>query len=629
MLRRICLLFILLLTLWTRVSLAQSSLEQVELQTRIEAQITEKLRSVISTTLEKGAFDVSASVKIAEVIDKRVTEKTQDVKKEEKSPVPSDASLGLVNAELLLKKYQDEAKEKQSQRRETIEGKIERRYKITAISVSVGLDESLAEDYRSQFKQWLVKKVKSDYGAIASADVTVVKQKPIKPQVEKPKSLWDRVSEIQFLLGFLIMAATLMLLLLLSKMVLSRDAAENRRVSMQLEQMRSAQAPPLPMLPEKKEVLPALEDKSPEKPLQINMMTELRSIRDLVSKISLLAFENLASTEELLFAWLDAGERGCLKIALMIDSILSATQQQSSRMAQQPNPISSDGRRWTFQVPAEHQDKMAAVYKKMASLAPDSKRKLLEEVYWDLIAQKTLGSKFLSQPFGFLSDLPSQQVRTVLIDQSPQAKSIAVLHLPKDQREKFIQSLDAKGKEDLIVNALSMDEVPITDFEAVNETLKFQVKQAGTREGFVTLKPLMPSLLESFSVRDEIRLLHTVTPKLSDGGLSIKRIYPSLAFFDQYPSELRKVVVSRASNDELTVLIGAVPAFKETILSVCTPMVKTIIEDDLKAGKNFGDDLKEKNMVTLKTKLLQAINSMGLKMEALFPDGGSGGARAA
>jgi len=413
----------------------------------------------------------------------------------------------------------------------------------------------------------------------------------------------------------------LILAVFLAKAVGLKDAQEMRKFQAQLQQNQQMKL--------NQENSPLLEDSKDQRdaqaPPERNLEFEFDMIRDLHAKIVWSSSENLQRLNDVMQGWLESGDRGLFKAACLMDVLISF-----GGRSEKQNRLPFE---WSMTVPATFQKKMRDVFLKMTTLENPEKIKILDEVYWDLVTLKVLGERNLKQPFQYISAIPVSEMKTLLDQQNPRMRTLVVLHMPEDVRDDYMKTLPLPAKKEIFEQTIQMEKVLATDIETASEALKFEVKRGSkeTDAQSVSLRSMAPKLLESMSVRDEISLLKEISRSLSDGGLSLKRNFPSLAFINEWPDAKAKMVFMSASMDEVLTLLRMMPEVREKILPLCAPRVREIVSEDLKKEDQASPEAKEKSLASLKLRLLQVINQENIHLEEIFPDGSSfaGGHRAA
>lgn len=615
-------LMFLTLILWLSMpeAMAQKknqSSSLIEHKAHLEEMISQRLSSTIATTLQKDDFNVSVQVDMVEVPPKKESFPKETPKAAE-TERPLDLSVGLVDAESLIRKYEDdlhEARERALVLSQRAAAEVKPEFTVKSIQVFVGLKSSLGEEYAKELQDWIKKRLSSNFGPAVSVTTGLLKSAPSAP--EEPKTIFDFLNKIQSLLGFLVLSAAGLLAVLLMKFISSKDASENRKLTAQLQQNMRLQQ-------EEKAALP--QETEPEKPELPEPPAfsghELEAIRELKGSIVLSLSENSARLNDVLREWFDTGERGMYKAACLMDVMISA-----KRVLAEAHPgLNID---WGHAVPQSFQRNMAEIFANMSSMTPTFKIQILEEIYWDFISLKALGPSALSQPFQYVEAMPVNDVKNLLAGQQPRLRALAVLHMNEETMEDYMKRLPFEGKREIVEETLQMEKVLSTDIEAASETLKFAIKQKQDDTRTVSLKSMAPKLLNALSALDEIKLLRELGIKLSDGAASIKRSIPALAFLGEWPESLLKRVFVSAVNDEVMAYLRVMPELKDRILPLCPPRVQEIVGGDLSKPDLMSDEVKEKHLSALKLRLLQTVNRENINLEEIFPEkSAEGGLRA-
>lgn len=608
---RILLFLSLILSLSIPEAMAQKknqSSSLIEHKAHLEEMISQRLSSTIATTLQKDDFNVSVQVDMVEVPPKKESF-SKETHKAAEMERPLDLSVGLVDAESLIRKYEDdlhEARERALVLSQRAAAEVKPEFTVKSIQVFVGLKSSLGEEYAKELQDWIKKRLSSNFGPAVSVTTGLLKSAPSAP--EEPKTIFDFLNKIQSLLGFLVLSAAGLLAVLLMKFISSKDASENRKLTAQLQQNMRLQQ-------EEKAALP--QETEPEKPELPEPPAfsghELEAIRELKGSIVLSLSENSARLNDVLREWFDTGERGMYKAACLMDVMISA-----KRVLAEAHPgLNID---WGHAVPQSFQRNMAEIFANMSSMTPTFKIQILEEIYWDFISLKALGPSALSQPFQYVEAMPVNDVKNLLAGQQPRLRALAVLHMNEETMEDYMKRLPFEGKREIVEETLQMEKVLSTDIEAASETLKFAIKQKQDDTRTVSLKSMAPKLLNALSALDEIKLLRELGIKLSDGAASIKRSIPALAFLGEWPESLLKRVFVTAVNDEVMAYLRVMPELKDRILPLCPPRVQEIVGGDLLKPDLMSDEVKEKHLSALKLRLLQTVNRENINLEEIFPE---------
>jgi hypothetical protein len=568
-----------------------------EEKTKLETAITSQIRNILATALDKSTFEVSAQVTL--------TDAKSSMAHDEKPTKPMDLSVGLIDAESLIHRYQDEIQELSTQQN------TGPNFWVKSVQISVGLDSSLGKPYALELEKWMTKKVAADLGVKTKVFVDLIKDKPEKK--ENPKSFFDYVSQLQLLIGLLVLALTALLLLALSKFIVSKDTLEKHKFTAELNQnikSKEEEAKPVEELePAEEEKLLALAE-TPEIVLQ--------KLASLQSKIFWAIHGTTQQLEKILKVWTDSGKKGFYKAACLIDILLAGEGKDVGKFA-----IA-----WDKLIPENSRKDMREIFESMATLSAEERIEILEDVYWDIVSLKTLGAGTLETPFDYVGRLSMPEIYNVVLKQDPKLQALTVLHMNEDVRNDFIKGISFENKKELVASCYSMDDVLETDLQVASESLKFQFSRSSQSEKTLSIPSMTPRILNSFTVIEEIQVLNELKEKLAGKIMSVKRSHPSLAFLMDWPTHYLKLVFARANNDEVTAFLRLYPETSTQILALCPPRVQTIVSDDLPREDRMTMESKEKNLNSLKLKMLQVINSENINLETLFAEVG-GNLRAA
>lgn len=557
--------------------------EVIGVQTQIESWVTERMKRLVSTTLEEKAYSISAQVKIR----KRKVEKST-------SELPSDMTLGwLENGELSSGRPQFDLPSLADSPLENFE--------ILRIEVSLGLSEKLDKQYVDKMESWIKKRVRRDFGRRAVAKVTRIGSLPkekVEIPPEKPKTWEDYVKDYQYLLGFLLVALSLMVGIFLLKLLPSRDANAQRKLALELNQSQKSQQ----ALAES----PGQNSKELEGNINVNLMAELRTYRDLIAKVGLLTFELKERILELVSTWLENDPTGHEKVASLMDAMMSWVSQQSSEIT--PIPF--------VDIPVKEQKRMKEVFNKMQALSVAEKKVILESVYWDLVSLKTLGVGSLSSPFGFLGQLPPGRLATLVSDKGSKSEALLALHLPDRIRSQFLGTKDMEEKKRLLLDSLNLQKISLEDVKNLEREVKPAVSEKKEDSQEVSLRPLQISLLETLPINERIVLLREVGPLLENQFL--KSEFPTLAFVDEWPETVLKSLISIADSSEIITLLRLVPEVKNQVIKVCAPRLAEIVEDDIKRKDTTSNLEKQAFLNSLEGKLKRLISNGQIQWVEVF-----------
>lgn len=576
----------------------------IEVKSKLEEGISNRIKSEIKTSLLESTFEVNTSISLRRKAQPVLMQSSRS------SVDPTQTSMGIINTEALIRTYERRLNEE-------IEDKLRKSssepldlYEISGIRVSVGLNSNYGEGYLQNFNSWLQKKVEIEFGKIAKTEVRLLSEQPLS-EVEKSKAspVREFLKEFQNLVATILVVTVALLSLLLSKTIVSKDTLEQRSIAMRLQQQSLFQESETAKDIPNQKPAPALAKLEEAPPINAS---EVRTIKDTASKVAILAKDLGPSLQSVLNAWIEQGERGQYKLACLMDSVMSSKDFMKTDLNGELNI------RFNLDISSSVKDQMMLVFQRMSSLASESRRKLFEEVYWDLVSLKTLGSHVIEKPFGYLQQLSVSEARQILEKQDPNVRSLAVLFMGEVYQEKFLQALSPDEKAEVFTNSVSLQSVDLDDLRVTNEALKHLVSSVKTTGSQIEVHPFINKLLRSLSVVDEITILRKSAVKLGRSLDSIKQSRVTLAFFDEWIDSSAQKLLSLANPSELVALIRLVPAFLEPVRQSASSRVVTIVEDDLRLeGKSTPTEIRSE-IESLTKKMQTLIDSKEIDLSLLY-----------
>ncbi len=548
-----CLLFIitLLLSEHTRAQSATSA-DVLGAKSYLEGLIVRSFSQSLSTRVDADAFNVGATLQI-------IKSKPQE-KPATREPF-SDLQLGFLNPEELLKTYSAE--------NDQVTRFLEN-YRIRKVDVHVGLKSNLGEEVRADVEKWLTERVRNDFGSIGSGQVHAI-HLPTQPAQVPPRqmSLIDHLKEFQDLAGQIILGLALLFGVILWKMLSgsSEKSASggasvnvNNQIAGSEEQKGSSQVE--------------------------SDITEERKLIEKVDKITQQIFEITpqvgSELEKVVKEWCGQGQQGLLQVACFAEI---------SGKALGGLPIPSDLRK-----------EVTEVFGRMYNLGVKDKFEALQKVYWDLLAVINLGSGALHQPFSFLGTAPVNTVNQVLLDTNAKMQTIVSLFMPAELRKSYIESLDEARKLEVLSTAAQLSEISEDELENMESQL-VPYFESGEKESNVTLDMTLERIIDVMSIAESCVLLRNVIcPAVSE--YNSRR--PSLAFLHEWPADDLRLLLGRATSEEMTAFLSVRPDMDQVVLATIAPKARQILEDDLKNR----DQIKESDREVLLRSIEQKLNAL-------------------
>lgn len=597
----------MLTTLSLHVS-AQVKADTLEIRNKLELEIRKSFEDLISTKLDMSTFTVAVRVQVKEA------SKAIPPKKEKNSDsLPAGMGVGLIDVRELVESYERQMEELKLLK-ENAKEEI-KRYDVTKISIVVGLDvESYDEKYRNEFKAWLVKKVKTDYGALASGEVSEVSliSKRIKPSIDptpemKPFDWKDLLPIIGAALLMLGMIATGYLVWsgLKANASARRDLVLAQKEAWALKNTEILES----------QSAKAVDGDGIEDVLRLGP----RDLDHVLGKIAMVCLElGNRNVNELVRVWVDSGQEGLTKSAILIDALLAARERIMTETGKVPElyiPLDRD-------IIDTQEEALVEEYRRVAQMKDFERFENLEKIYWDLVSVKTLGLQSLRRPFDFLQSLNVESLDEVFRTQKDDARALALMYLPESTRSTLMDRLDEREKEKMLFEMLQNSQISqrqIWDFDtSMKVTLINQ--SAEPTEKLVNLFPRTIEVLQSLDAYTEIGLLRRICPSLADQGAVVKKQYTTLAFFDEWRPDFVKKLVSMATSNELVCLIKALPEARDLVLSACSEKTRAIVEDDIKIQHADEAAQLKKNLISLKGKWLKKVSSENISMSKILKE---------
>lgn len=572
--------------------------EALDVRNRLENEIQKNLQQLLATRLDPKTFTIAVRA--------RVTVMPPPQPEEKKAPetLPAGMDLGTIDVRELLESYEKQIEELKVRQEAKKDQPVQ--YQLRSLEVAVGLSETYGDEYAATFTTWLKNKMRTDYGSVATANVNKVKftdlekdKAPKEPETPVPPP-FDPLRLIP-LAAALLVALALVLLGRFLKSGLSQVASAQKTLS--LEQKGEWALGSSTFEPEEEKDVTdtgAVERFNPHEPDR------------LVSKIAFVCLELNERLNDLVRVWIDAGDEGFVKTALLIDTMINAREKiMSSTGALPPLRIPIDE-----EIVKLREENLAEAYRQVATMEEQAKTELLEEIYWDLISCRTLGLQSLRRPFDFLQGLPKENVQELLSVQKEDAQALALVYLPGELQNEILNEYDERKKTDVIKNMLVQSQISQRQIWDIDTSVKVATinSSAQPEEKLVNLFPRTVEVLQSLSAVDEIKILRQVAPQLPENGLTVKQQYTTLAFIDEWKSDYVRKLAQTATGDELVTLIRQVSASQKVILDQCSPKVRMIIEDDLKLSSIQDVAVTNTKLASLKAKWNKIVVSENLPM---------------
>jgi hypothetical protein len=586
----ICLtLFFFSIASWGQANLSS---DVIKIRNNIENDIRKNLEDLIATKLEKKTFNVAVRVQLSPI------QPPKKEKDENSKRLPDGMDIGGIDVRNLVDSYEKKIAEMKIQKELTKDGK---QYQISSLEVFVGLDEHYPAKYGKELQKWLQARLSKDYGSVAKSTVSAITpgEKP-PPEAIQEEPLLKKLRPWTSVIAALLLALALTLLGSLLKSGMKAIATAPKALSLDQKGELALSPPPK-----------SDEDKAEDGMLDMQNVTRMGSdnIDQMITKIAFVCLEIGAKVNDLVKVWIDANEEGFTKTALLVDCLVCAREKimsETGALAPLRIPIEQE-------MIASYEEHLSEAYRNVSAMDDIDKLEMMKIIYWDLISVRTLGLQSLRRPFDFLSQTSTAEVREILLQQNDDTKALALMYLPKETQSDLLSEMDEFNRLNTIRAMLLNSEVDAKKLWDHDTSVKVVVEGQNSREQsrLVNLFPRTLEAIKSLSPLDEIATLRKVCPSLPNDGRNLKHNYVTFAFVDEWKPDAQRRLTQIATADEILLLMRTIPAAQEQLLIECPPMMKKILEDDLKLNSITDISIQNQKLLSLKlkwSKLLQTEN---------------------
>lgn len=562
----------------------------LQLQNRIESEISRIMSGVVATQMAVGTFDVAVRVKVVEAPPENV-EKDKG-KKEAADESPAGLDLGSVDVREVIESYKREIEALKLFKQEIghQQEKPEPRFKITHLEVILGMDERYPDSYRQQVQSWLAGRVKMDYGPEAISSVTKIKSAPSPldvpkrdPEQQKEDAQKEMLKRIFALLPYVIMALSLVITGWLLSSGLKKLGLYGKRSDADAKGQHNT---------ESKETIEKRGDSpngEPRYDAEGRLLNKpVPKLAETAEKVVYLCLELGARVTEVVRVWLDSttDANGKIKAAILIDTIIDFKKKENVDAKVRSTLILP----FDDELAAAHENTMSEAYRDVGNMTNDQKAELLEKIYWDLLSTRTLGLKAMRRPFDYMGSMDDDTYADFLKSQDDKSQVIALLFADQNKSKHFLEKSNADELERVIFSmtkmahgeSISISTIWNTDAQ-VRDHVRTVTEQA--KNAAVNFSSRVTELLNQVPLMDEIRILRKIAPTLPDGGLAMKAQHLTLAFIDQWKPEFISKLCANASSGEIAQVLYVIPEAKNVVLPLLPERMRIFAEDDLRLMK--------------------------------------------
>lgn len=573
----------------------------VKMRNNIETEVRRNLEDLISTKLNKKTFNVAVRAQLSPI------QPPKKEKPENEKGIPEGMDIGGIDVRNLVDSYEKKIEEIKIQKEQIKEAK---QYQISSLEVFLGLDESYPAEYGKELQKWLQARLVKDYGRVAKSTVsTITPQEKKAPEVKEPESLLKSLRPWAPVIAALALAMALLVLGVLLKQGMTKIATAPKTLSLEQKGELTLSSFLGPMDDKKDDGLSA-----PQPVARIGG----DDIDQMIKKIAFVCLEVGAKVNELVKVWIDANEEGFVKTALLVDCLVCAREKimtETGALAPLRIPIEQD-------MIASYEEHLSEAYRSVSSMDEFQKLDLMSVIYWDLISVRTLGLQSLRRPFDFLSQAEASDVKEVLQGQDENTRALALMYLPKETQSDILTNMDEFDRTNTIRSMLMNSEVDTKKLWDHDTSVKVLVESQNSRDQvrLVNLFPRTLDAIQNLSPLDEIITLRKVCPSLPHEGRNLKHNFATFAFIDEWKPEAQRRLTQIATAEEILQLIRAIPSCQVQLLSACPPMMRTILEDDLKLSSITDRTKQNQKLRSLKTKWTKLLQVENIALTRIYHD---------
>jgi|GEM_PF-5003775 len=616
-------------TLCMRFSYGQTTVDHLQMESKIAEQMKTRIESVIATQLDEETFNVSVSVSLNKVPKQKQKPEERKPKKPKIDLDEPDLFIGLLDIDQILESYEEEIAELQQQKAIAIEQKEkpESSFQLSRMSVRVGLHEKYGREYFNEFNNWLTGYVNDQYGNIASVQteyIAIATDKSIledknkeekkrniaseKPPVTESdtfdnRTLYEKMRDFQSLLfGFLLFLVGIFLIVTFKAMK-SRDSFLPKTFRLDI--------PPLQV---SNPIAENNKNSEEEEPTE-DFSDIISSIERITHKLGILCFDLGNQLKLIKSAWLRQQD-GDLKLALLFDAMIVCREKAVELFGEHKASLWIDA----LKINENSKVKMEHAFSEMADYHPQEKLELLEAMYWDLMTLKMLGPEAYHKPFSILEEVPEKYLETILNSQDRKTRNIALLYMDKSKKNKILGNMSYEQRRDLIKDTLRFNKIQQNEFSDIESAIKLSARsiKMESESSHVELYPKISRILSDLDPIEEIKLLREIISELPNDGEKLKRSYTTWAFFDEWDINLAPRVVSKLRPQVITQLVRLMPSFQSHFLSCCPDGLRVMVESDLSSDYRPSIEEQRKLLLEAKRHLLKFLNKEDYALKDLY-----------
>lgn len=576
--------------------------EWIQVKKFTEDLYTERIQSAIETRIPRDKFTVSVNLNLVKIAKK--PEFLPEPKVDKMDPF-MPTLMGLVDAEAMLESFDQKLKE--LKKNQPDQYNLMSEYVLRSASVDVGLYEDYTPEYRAQLGQWLKAKVSAELRLPVQTSVQKINQvkEPIPPA--KEKTTFDWFKDLEQLVLMALFSFTLFVCILVwfihKTMALKQDRAM-QKLAAEAEAYKPEVLEPEIIDEEDKNLKEVIKE------FNIGALDgqELSQTRKKLATI----FESLgANKNSFLTQMVYSGKKGRLKAVLLTDALLHSWAEDKQL---------ASGEKWLgeAQNAGSYTFQMVNTLADLKSLDIESKKSLVQEVYWDLLGFQTTGGHFVSRPLEFVKGISNTELYKLFSEQDLKIQAFIYLFSSASQQEFIKKSIDDFKFKEMIKKSSELIYMNPSDIEILNKTIYHAFNEKfGGRVSFISEFEVT---LQSLDTVEEISILQEAVDNFKEKGIDLRRMLVSLAFFPEWNAETKRKLLDKAEADEVLALIDLYSFMKDEILSYCNDFTREMVQEDIENIEFIQPEKKKLHLKSLKTKLIELSSQKEINYENAFED---------
>ncbi len=521
------------------------------------------------------------------------------------------------------------------------------RFALETVRLVVGLNERITAEVRTQVEAWVRQRIRERYGNQGSILVQTIRElaPKVSPDAAAERSpaaatpsptpeaaraeaaalpLWAQNAALfQNLIGLMAVGILGLLGLLLMARAASRSTSKSRG-KIELDTSKAtlqgaAPAPPPSFAPPMQSIAAAqvagAGDKGGRGAATESAETAARlapSLKETSNKIRDILTNMKDRVGSLIETWSRAGEEGEIKIACLLEAAADGAT---------PIPLPKDGDQALA-------SRLRDGFRKIAEMDPATRMAILNDVYWEIVAARSLGSGNFDRPFKYLERMEQAAMSGLILDAgNSRLSAMVALQMPDTSRRGFLRGLTRDARLNLLRGALGLGEFSQEEVQGFDQELrsKFETGAAGNR-GKLNALPLIPRVLSSLGSYEEASLIHELDSTNTVGTELLRTQHASVGFLAQWNDAALPEFCASLGANEIVAILRLIPEIENRALVQCSPLVLEIVTDELRRQDVSPEMEKNQMFDQIRIKIMEYVSIKGVPLSEIVTGPGTGAA---